>query len=471
MMEARRRRVRRALDRARRGRARDRPLGLVRGLRRQARAGARLVEPGRGAVLQLHACPSRPASSAIVAPDEPPLLGLVSRLAPALVGGNAVVAVASETSPLAAIELAEVLATSDLPGGVVNLLTGYRAELAPWLASHMDVNAIDLTGADGALSADLERAAAENVKRVDPRRAGLAEPVRDLGVPRAEDRLAPDRRLRGRDPRLRRGRHDPAARLSVPRLRRGPREGRAVRAHRAERLRPRARRPDRHARGVEAAAQPLAGDARSPPGSTRTGTRTTPPAAASGSRATSSSARGRAATRRRRSTSRSASGPTSRRTTASPTSSASWSGRARCEVRADRRERAVRARRRTRSRRSRSTPRTRTRSCSRATGKRVLIAMDETHGWTPPDLGPLDLAVLPVGVFEHHPYTGERMIPEEFCKPPVQKTRYPQALEMARALGAAAHGPLARRGDGPRSRTTSWCGSAPPTAGSPRTTA
>jgi phosphoribosyl 1,2-cyclic phosphate phosphodiesterase len=68
--------------------------------------------------------------------------------------------------------------------------------------------------------------------------------------------------------------------------------------------------------------------------------------------------------------------------------------------------------------------------------KRVFVAMDETHGWTPPGLGTLDLAVLPVGVFEHHPYTGERMIPEEFCKPPVQKTRYPQALEMARALGA-----------------------------------
>ena len=102
---------------------------------------------------------------AIVAPDEPALEGLVSRLAPALTGGNAVVAVSSETRPLAAIELAEVIATSDVPGGVVNLLTGHRAELAPWLASHMDVNAIDVTGADG-LRADLERAAAENVKRV-----------------------------------------------------------------------------------------------------------------------------------------------------------------------------------------------------------------------------------------------------------------------------------------------------------------
>jgi len=107
---------------------------------------------------------------AVIAPDEPPLLGLVSRVVPALTGGNAVVALASETSPLAAIELAEALATSDVPGGVVNLLTGYRAELAPWLASHMDVNAIDLTGADG-LRTDLEAAAAENVKRVVAGRA------------------------------------------------------------------------------------------------------------------------------------------------------------------------------------------------------------------------------------------------------------------------------------------------------------
>jgi acyl-CoA reductase-like NAD-dependent aldehyde dehydrogenase len=102
---------------------------------------------------------------AVLAPDEPPLLGLVSRVAPALTGGNVVVAVASETRPLAAIELAEALATSDVPGGTVNLLTGQRSELAPWLAGHMDVNAIDLTGADGD-TPDLERAAADNVKRV-----------------------------------------------------------------------------------------------------------------------------------------------------------------------------------------------------------------------------------------------------------------------------------------------------------------
>src|SRR5437868_4789467 len=102
---------------------------------------------------------------ATLAPDEPPLLGLVSRVAPALTGGNAVVVVASETRPLAAIELAEALATSDVPGGVVNILTGNRAGLAPWLAAHMDVNAIDLAGADG-IAPELELAAADNVKRV-----------------------------------------------------------------------------------------------------------------------------------------------------------------------------------------------------------------------------------------------------------------------------------------------------------------
>jgi acyl-CoA reductase-like NAD-dependent aldehyde dehydrogenase len=101
---------------------------------------------------------------AILAP-EPPLVGLLTRLAPVLVGGNAAVVVASEEHPLAAIELAEVLATADVPGGVVNVLTGLRSELAPLLAAHMDVNAIDLSGADGD-AAELERAAAGNVKRV-----------------------------------------------------------------------------------------------------------------------------------------------------------------------------------------------------------------------------------------------------------------------------------------------------------------
>ena len=101
----------------------------------------------------------------VVAPEQPPLAGLVSRLAPVLAGGNTAVVIASETQPLAAIELAEALATADVPGGVVNILTGSRNELAPWLAGHMDVNALDLAGADGDLQ-ELERLAAENVKRV-----------------------------------------------------------------------------------------------------------------------------------------------------------------------------------------------------------------------------------------------------------------------------------------------------------------
>lgn len=102
---------------------------------------------------------------AVIAPDSP-LLGLVSVVAPAIVSGNTCVVVASEPAPLASITLAEVLATSDLPGGVVNLLTGRRAEVAPWLASHMDVNAIDLAGAPGDQVPNLEDKAAGNLKRV-----------------------------------------------------------------------------------------------------------------------------------------------------------------------------------------------------------------------------------------------------------------------------------------------------------------
>jgi acyl-CoA reductase-like NAD-dependent aldehyde dehydrogenase len=100
----------------------------------------------------------------VVAPEEPALAGFVSRLAPVIVGGNAAVVVASEERPLAAVTLAEVLATSDVPSGVVNVLTGRKAELSPVLASHMDVNAVDLSGADD--RAELERLAADNVKRV-----------------------------------------------------------------------------------------------------------------------------------------------------------------------------------------------------------------------------------------------------------------------------------------------------------------
>jgi acyl-CoA reductase-like NAD-dependent aldehyde dehydrogenase len=107
----------------------------------------------------------------IVVPEEPALGALVERLAPAIVGGNAAVVIASERRPLAAVTLAEALATSDVPGGVVNILTGYRRELAPVLAGHMDVNALDLAGVEGD-RAELERLAADNVKRVVRNGAG-----------------------------------------------------------------------------------------------------------------------------------------------------------------------------------------------------------------------------------------------------------------------------------------------------------
>jgi acyl-CoA reductase-like NAD-dependent aldehyde dehydrogenase len=103
---------------------------------------------------------------AVVAPAASSLLGLVSVLAPVIATGNTTVVVASEPAPLPAITLTEVLATSDVPAGVVNVLTGYTAELAPVLAAHMDVNAIDLTGVAAGDRAELERLAAGNVKRV-----------------------------------------------------------------------------------------------------------------------------------------------------------------------------------------------------------------------------------------------------------------------------------------------------------------
>ncbi|MEN8653658.1 aldehyde dehydrogenase family protein [Streptomyces sp. 21So2-11] len=102
----------------------------------------------------------------VIAPQDSSLLGLVSVVAPAIATGNTVVVVASEKSPLPALSLGEVLATSDVPGGVVNILTGRTAEITPSLASHQDVNAIDLTGADTALATELEIAAADNLKRV-----------------------------------------------------------------------------------------------------------------------------------------------------------------------------------------------------------------------------------------------------------------------------------------------------------------
>jgi acyl-CoA reductase-like NAD-dependent aldehyde dehydrogenase len=110
----------------------------------------------------------------VVAPQDQALLGLVGRLAPAIVGGNAAVVIASERAPLPAVSLGEVIATSDVPRGVVNILTGITAELAPWLAGHMDVNAIDVTGVAPEQIAEVERAAADNVKRVV--RAPAADP-------------------------------------------------------------------------------------------------------------------------------------------------------------------------------------------------------------------------------------------------------------------------------------------------------
>jgi acyl-CoA reductase-like NAD-dependent aldehyde dehydrogenase len=112
---------------------------------------------------------------AVVAPQTSSLLGFVSVVAPVIVSGNTVVVVASEQRPIPAINFAEVLATSDLPGGVVNLLTGRLVELAPVLAAHMDVNAIDLTGVAADARPPLEEAAAENVKRV------LAAPASEPG--------------------------------------------------------------------------------------------------------------------------------------------------------------------------------------------------------------------------------------------------------------------------------------------------
>ncbi|MFE2245409.1 aldehyde dehydrogenase family protein [Streptomyces lavendulae] len=102
----------------------------------------------------------------VVAPQDSSFLGLISVIAPVIATGNTAVVITSEKSPLPALSLGEVLATSDLPGGVVNILSGKAAEMGPHLASHQDVNAIDLAGADAALAKELEIAAADNLKRV-----------------------------------------------------------------------------------------------------------------------------------------------------------------------------------------------------------------------------------------------------------------------------------------------------------------
>ncbi|MDQ6918719.1 MAG: aldehyde dehydrogenase family protein [Candidatus Dormibacteraeota bacterium] len=102
----------------------------------------------------------------VIAPEKPALSGLVLRIAPALAGGNSVVALASEAAPLPALTLGEVLATSDFPPGVVNLISGFRKELLPWLAAHMDVNAIDASGCTPEQLAGVQEAGAANVKRI-----------------------------------------------------------------------------------------------------------------------------------------------------------------------------------------------------------------------------------------------------------------------------------------------------------------
>jgi acyl-CoA reductase-like NAD-dependent aldehyde dehydrogenase len=120
---------------------------------------------------------------ALLAPQDSSLLGLTSVIAPAIVSGNTAVVVSSFERPLPAITLGEVMATSDLPGGVVNILTGSAAEIGPWLASHLDVNAIDLAGVvDADEARDLEAAAAENLKRV--RRPADEDWTADQGVSR-----------------------------------------------------------------------------------------------------------------------------------------------------------------------------------------------------------------------------------------------------------------------------------------------
>jgi acyl-CoA reductase-like NAD-dependent aldehyde dehydrogenase len=123
-----------------------------------------------------HSAPEPTGVVAVLAPQDSSLLGLVSVIAPVIVTGNTCVVVSSYARPLPAVALGEVLATSDVPGGVLNLLTGSAATIGPWLASHLDVNGLDLTGVAGDrdLATDLERAAADNLKRV--RRAPAAEP-------------------------------------------------------------------------------------------------------------------------------------------------------------------------------------------------------------------------------------------------------------------------------------------------------
>ena len=101
-----------------------------------------------------------------IAPKKSALLGFIAGIAPIIASGNTVIALASENAPLPAMSLAEVIATSDVPGGVVNILTGKTAELAPWFASHMDIDGLDITGLDSKFVAEIKVAGAQNLKRI-----------------------------------------------------------------------------------------------------------------------------------------------------------------------------------------------------------------------------------------------------------------------------------------------------------------
>lgn len=102
----------------------------------------------------------------VIAPEAPTLLGLIDAIAPVIVSGNTCVVIASSKAPLSAMTFAEVLATSDLPAGVINILTGKKDELAPWMASHMDIDAMDITGISAKKADELRLAGAENLKRI-----------------------------------------------------------------------------------------------------------------------------------------------------------------------------------------------------------------------------------------------------------------------------------------------------------------
>ena len=159
-------------------------LGWYAGWADKIGAVAGAVNPVAGPYLNLSTCEPT-GVVAVVAPPMGPLFGLISVIAPVIVTGNTCVVVASERAPLPAITLAEVLATADLPGGVVNILTGAVGEITPWLAAHMDVNAIDLTGVtDEDLAVRCEEEAAGNLKRVSRAPEGRVDWSADPGVGR-----------------------------------------------------------------------------------------------------------------------------------------------------------------------------------------------------------------------------------------------------------------------------------------------